>query len=101
MYFYFIWKHCHSKVVIFPMPHEKKKREKKKNCVKTVKDYLFKTIIIFQTLHLSAPICYAKSRFHFSKYLIKVIGPRVKHQGLSRGSIWSKKCDERKSCNVA
>lgn len=48
MYFYFIWKHCHSKVVIFPMPHEKKK-EKEKNRVKTVKDYLFKTIIIFQT----------------------------------------------------
>lgn len=49
MYFYFIWKHCHSKVVIFPMPHEQKDKEKKKNCVKTVKDYLFKTIIIFQT----------------------------------------------------
>lgn len=46
MYFYFIWKHCHSKVVIFPM---KKKKEKEKNRVKTVKDYLFKTIIIFQT----------------------------------------------------
>lgn len=30
------------------MPHEKKK-EKEKNHVKTVKDYLFKTIIIFQT----------------------------------------------------
>lgn len=30
------------------MPHEKKK-EKEKNRVKTVKDYLFKTIIIFQT----------------------------------------------------
>lgn len=49
MYFYFIWKHCHSKVVIFPMPHEQKDKEKKKNCVKTVKDYLFMTIIIFQT----------------------------------------------------
>lgn len=100
MYFYFIWKHCHSKVVIFPMPHEKKK-EKEKNRVKTVKDYLFKTIIIFQTLHLVAPICYAKSRFHFSEYLIKVIGPKVKHRRFGRGSIWSKKCDERKSCNVA
>lgn len=31
------------------MPHEQKDKEKKKNCVKTVKDYLFKTIIIFQT----------------------------------------------------
>lgn len=51
MYFYFIWKHCHSKVVIFPMPHEQKDKEKKKNCVKTVKDYLFMTIIIF--LHLN------------------------------------------------
>lgn len=30
------------------MPHEKKK-EKDKNRVKTVKDYIFKTIIIFQT----------------------------------------------------
>lgn len=48
MYFYFIWKHCHSEVVIFPMPHEKKK-EKDKNRVKTVKVYIFKTIIIFQT----------------------------------------------------
>lgn len=84
MYFYFIWKHCHSKVVIFPMPHEKKK-EKEKNHVKTVKDYLFKTIIIFQT----------------SKYLIKVIGPKVKHRRFGRGSIWSKNCDERKPCNVA
>lgn len=28
MYFYFIWKHCHSKVVIFPMPHEKKRKGK-------------------------------------------------------------------------
>lgn len=32
MYFYFIWKHCHSKVVIFPMPHEKKKRKGKESC---------------------------------------------------------------------
>lgn len=31
------------------MPHEQKDKEKKKNCVKTVKDYLFMTIIIFQT----------------------------------------------------
>lgn len=79
MYFYFIWKHCHSKVVIL------KKKEKEKNHVKTVKDYLFKTIIIFQTLHLVAPICYAKSRLHFSKYLIKVIGPKVKHRRFGRG----------------
>lgn len=46
MYFYFIWKYCYFKVVIFLMLYEKKKK-KDKNCVKIVKDYIFKIIIIF------------------------------------------------------